>query len=153
MASLDQATDALAGLSLDVPREVHFEEKKSSDTPVHKDDLLRRKQLDEMFEQVSAKKLEELQLIEMPFENVDLYPHQKQGISWLVHNEASTDMPSWFTKEEKHGKTRYRCSVTRLRTKKKPNAIRGSILADDMGLGSKWLVRAASSSIIAESDF
>lgn len=133
MASVYQVDAALKALRLD-----ENEEKKTETRLVESDrDLKQREKLDTMFERISAEKLKNLEIIDMPkqLQNVELYEHQKEGISWLVHNEVSSDLPGWYTKEEKNGKTRYRCMVTHHSSRKKPQPVRGSILADDMGLG------------------
>ena len=117
---------ALKALALD-------DEKKTEDNG----DIVVRQLLDDMFEQVSAEKLRDLPPVETSqLENLQLYPHQKQGIAWLVHQEVSQELPGWYTVVKgAHGEPRYKCQVTRIHSKNKPRPIQGSILSDAMGLG------------------
>ncbi|OWF44406.1 Helicase-like transcription factor [Mizuhopecten yessoensis] len=60
-----------------------------------------------------------------------MYTHQKQALNWMIQRENGSKLPPFW--EEKKG--RYFNSVTVFTTDKRPQSVRGGILADDMGLG------------------
>ena len=90
-------------------------------------------ELDKMFEEIQQKQLENLPDIPMPkqFEHMHLYDYQKNGIRWLYNQEKSDQLPSWFERRN----NKWLCTVTGLQQLKNPRPVRGSLLADDMGLG------------------
>ena len=50
----------------------------------------------------------------MPKElDATFYEHQVQGISWLIHNEDSDDLPGWFEGLDRQRKTGYSCQITK----------------------------------------
>lgn len=60
-----------------------------------------------------------------------LYPHQKQGLGWLVQKENSGELPPFW--EEKGRK--YINVLTNHSPDNRPEPLRGGIFADEMGLG------------------
>ncbi|KAJ9544195.1 hypothetical protein OSB04_023902 [Centaurea solstitialis] len=62
---------------------------------------------------------------------VDLFKHQKEGLSWLYHRENSDELPP-FWEERDDGFVNV---LTNYETDKRPEPLRGGIFADDMGLG------------------
>ncbi|KAK1278761.1 hypothetical protein QJS04_geneDACA003609 [Acorus gramineus] len=67
----------------------------------------------------------------------ELFPHQKEGLGWMVSRENSVELPP-FWKEEKDGF--YSNVLTNFRTRDRPEPLRGGILADDMGLGKTLML-------------
>uniref|UniRef100_A0A663MA19 Helicase like transcription factor n=1 Tax=Athene cunicularia TaxID=194338 RepID=A0A663MA19_ATHCN len=60
-----------------------------------------------------------------------LLPHQKQALAWMVSRENSNDLPPFWEERSDF----YYNILTNFAEKKRPENIRGGILADDMGLG------------------
>ncbi|XP_069104006.1 helicase-like transcription factor [Argopecten irradians] len=60
-----------------------------------------------------------------------MYTHQKQALNWMIQRENGSKLPPFW--EEKKG--RFFNSVTVFTTDKRPQSVKGGILADDMGLG------------------
>ncbi|KAM1181591.1 hypothetical protein EV1_000163 [Malus domestica] len=93
------------------------------------------KSVDEIFKLVeeSANKKGALQALEPPKQVIksELFVHQKEGLGWLVHRENSGELPPFW--EEKDGS--FVNVLTNYHTDKRPEPLRGGILADDMGLG------------------
>ena len=56
-----------------------------------------------------------------------MYPHQKQALHWMLARE-SNDKPATPS-------ALYHNSLTNFTSAKRPDSVRGGILADDMGLG------------------
>ena len=151
MSSTDhQVAAAMAALNIQDVSSVS-DEKKTDDSFFATADgrsssTVEREALDRLFEQVSKEKLQGLEVIEMPKElkNVKLYDHQKQGISWLFHNEMSNVLPVWWENAPNNAgtaKLQYRCTVTQESRMDPPRPVKGSILADSMGLGKTLQVR------------
>jgi len=126
---MNEMDNALAALRLEEKKSEDDQGQQQKTSAEHKQDVKQRKQLDAMFEKVSAEKLQKLKLVDSPFDDttVKLYPHQIEGISWLVQNEESTEIPGWFEKEERNGQVRYKCRVTKTVVRSKPQ-LRGQIL-------------------------
>uniref|UniRef100_A0A663MAZ9 Helicase like transcription factor n=1 Tax=Athene cunicularia TaxID=194338 RepID=A0A663MAZ9_ATHCN len=59
-----------------------------------------------------------------------LLPHQKQALAWMVSRENSNDLPPFWEERSDF----YYNILTNFAEKKRPENIRGGILADDMGL-------------------
>ncbi|GLT77044.1 hypothetical protein SLA2020_486660 [Shorea laevis] len=91
--------------------------------------------VDEIFKLADEKvsKRGELEVMEAPEEVIksDLFVHQKEGLWWLLNRENSVELPPFW--EEKDGE--FVNVLTNYRTDKRPEPLRGGILADDMGLG------------------
>jgi SWI/SNF-related matrix-associated actin-dependent regulator of chromatin subfamily A3 len=105
---------------------------------------LQQKHLDELFEAQRQEQLSNLPDLEVPKCLVSaLLDHQWTGVRWLVSREKSQDRPFWKTVTE-NGSTKWLCEVTKSSQPQPPQQVKGSILADDMGLVSVQfaLVRA-----------
>jgi SWI/SNF-related matrix-associated actin-dependent regulator of chromatin subfamily A3 len=95
---------------------------------------LQQKHLDELFEAQRQEQLANLPALEVPRCLVSaLLEHQWTGVRWLVSREKSTDRPFWKTVTE-NGSTKWLCEVTKSSQPQPPRQVKGSILADDMGL-------------------
>ncbi|KAK8960712.1 hypothetical protein KSP40_PGU007514 [Platanthera guangdongensis] len=91
-----------------------------------------RRRIDDIFALVGkdGKQIEALD----PPKNVvltDLFPHQKEGLGWLVFMENSQDLPPFWQQKNGH----YLNVLTNHQTNERPEPLRGGIFADDMGLG------------------
>uniref|UniRef100_A0A8C0EIB4 Helicase like transcription factor n=1 Tax=Bubo bubo TaxID=30461 RepID=A0A8C0EIB4_BUBBB len=60
-----------------------------------------------------------------------LLPHQKQALAWMVSRENSNDLPPFWEERSNF----YYNILTNFAEEKRPENVRGGILADDMGLG------------------
>lgn len=93
------------------------------------------KTVDEIFKLVdqNVSKRCALEALEPPRSVIksELFQHQKEGLWWLVHRENSGELPPFW--EEKDGA--YVNVLTNYHTDRRPEPLRGGILADDMGLG------------------
>jgi HIRAN domain/SNF2-related domain len=95
---------------------------------------LQQKHLDELFEAQRQEQLANLPDLEVPKCLVSaLLEHQWTGVRWLVSREKSQDRPFWETVTE-NGSTKWLCEVTKSSQPQPPRQVKGSILADDMGL-------------------
>uniref|UniRef100_A0A8C0IAD3 Helicase like transcription factor n=1 Tax=Bubo bubo TaxID=30461 RepID=A0A8C0IAD3_BUBBB len=59
-----------------------------------------------------------------------LLPHQKQALAWMVSRENSNDLPPFWEERSNF----YYNILTNFAEEKRPENVRGGILADDMGL-------------------
>lgn len=96
----------------------------------------RFKSVDEIFKFVGQNLISEkrgFEALEPPRSVIkrELLKHQKEGLGWLVHRENSCELPPFWG--ERDGT--YVNVLTNYETDKKPEPLRGGILADDMGLG------------------
>ncbi|KDP37685.1 hypothetical protein JCGZ_06342 [Jatropha curcas] len=93
------------------------------------------KSLDEIFKLVddNVNKKGKLGALKPPKEVIksNLFVHQKEGLWWLMNRENSGELPPFW--EEKDGE--FMNVLTNYHTDKRPQPLRGGILADDMGLG------------------
>jgi hypothetical protein len=90
-------------------------------------------QLDEMFDQQSENRLEQLPNYSMPpqLQNVELFDYQIDGIKWLIHQERNdTALPPFCKEILVNGKKRWLCTITKAVMLKPPKPICGGILAD-----------------------
>ncbi|XP_056420818.1 helicase-like transcription factor isoform X2 [Hyla sarda] len=60
-----------------------------------------------------------------------LLPHQKQALAWMASRENSTELPLFWEQRN----NLYYNTLTNFAEKRRPESVRGGILADDMGLG------------------
>jgi hypothetical protein len=117
--------------------------------------LQQKNALDEMFDEQARSQIANLPQYPMPAllvrsghgnRSVQLFKHQVDGIRWLIHQEQQ-DLPSYFEREVVHGRTHWRCKITRARYPEKPAGMKGGMLCDDMGLvrtGGNYLVSCVS---------
>jgi hypothetical protein len=85
--------------------------------------------LETMFDDVLAKQLADLPAFDMPpqLRHLKLFPYQIEGIQWLVNQERSNGVPSWFQQE---GPRIWLDKITGSTYHFKPKPSRGGILAD-----------------------
>jgi SNF2-related domain len=93
-----------------------------------------QKQLDEMFDQLHKDQMVDVPEYELsPLLNrIEFFDYQVDGIRWLMHQERHETMLPFFKRMPDRG---WFCEITQCIMAKKPDAIAGRILADDMGLG------------------
>jgi hypothetical protein len=85
--------------------------------------------LEAMFDDALANQIADLPAFEMPpqLRHLKLFPYQIEGIQWLINQERSNDVPSWFQKE---GPRTWLDTITGSTFHFKPRPVRGGILAD-----------------------
>jgi hypothetical protein len=120
----------------------------NSSVELSEQDWLQQKDaLDDMFDEQARAQLENLPNYQMPAlhlkSRLKLFEHQVQGIRWLIHQEKQ-DLPSYFERQVRNGRTSWMCKITRTRYKTKPHGMKGGILADDMGLVRLFALSAPS---------
>jgi hypothetical protein len=90
-------------------------------------------ELDQMFDQQTKNRLEQLPDYPMPpqLQNLELFDYQKDGIRWLIHQERNESAISPFIKEIFHlGKKAWICTITKCTFNSPPKGICGGVLAD-----------------------
>jgi hypothetical protein len=90
-------------------------------------------QLDEMFDQQTENRLEQLPNYSMPpqLHSLELFDYHKDGIRWLIHQERNESALPPFIKEIfPSGQKRWLCTITRAVFLKPPKPICGGVLAD-----------------------
>jgi hypothetical protein len=90
-------------------------------------------ELDQMFDQQTKNRLEQLPDYAMPpqLQNLELFDYQKDGIRWLIHQERNESAISPFVKEIfQNGKKKWICTITRCIFTSPPKGICGGVLAD-----------------------
>jgi SWI/SNF-related matrix-associated actin-dependent regulator of chromatin subfamily A3 len=96
-----------------------------------------QQQLDDMFHKQSKQQLENLPDLEMPPQlTQDLFLHQIEGIKWLYQREQGTQPVPFYELVKEGGRDVWFCDITNASQVDAPKPVLGSILADDMGLGS-----------------
>ena len=104
-------------------------------------------ELDEIFEKNQEHKFDDCPAFCMPQgfrPGIRLFPHQQDGIRWLVHQETARDRILPFYKQVELGQFKkkwWHCTLNQKKTQTPPFAPPSSILADDMGLGKTIQVR------------
>jgi rubrerythrin len=90
-------------------------------------------ELDQMFDQQTKNRLEQLPDYAMPpqLQNLELFDYQKDGIRWLIHQERNESAISPFVKEIfQNGTKKWICTITRCIFTSPPKGICGGVLAD-----------------------
>lgn len=107
------------------------------------DDEEQKTYLDKMFEEQANEKLKNLPKIKLPKSafNVTLKDYQKSGIRWLTFMETNNHLPPYYKEvvRKATGHTAYQCTITNALQNTKPSPLRGGLLCDEMGLGSKFV--------------
>lgn len=98
-----------------------------------------RKEMDKLFEKQTEEQLEGLADFVKPIglkDTTNPFPHQEDGIRWLVQQEKNPK-PNPFVRERtlKSGEKALYCRLSRGRLRSPHEPSKGSILADDMGMG------------------
>eukprot|EP00058_Branchiostoma_floridae_P013286 XP_002598774.1 hypothetical protein BRAFLDRAFT_212976 [Branchiostoma floridae] len=95
-----------------------------------------KNELDQLFETIQESDqtgvTEACQSIRTP-----LFPHQKQALAWMARRENSGELPPFW---EERAANKFFNSVTNFTSTRRPQSVRGGILADDMGLGKTLVV-------------
>ncbi|XP_078694634.1 helicase-like transcription factor isoform X1 [Branchiostoma floridae x Branchiostoma belcheri] len=95
-----------------------------------------KNELDQLFENIQESdqtaEIEPCQSI-----RTSLFPHQKQALAWMARRENSNELPPFW---EERGTNKFFNSVTNFTSTRRPQSVRGGILADDMGLGKTLVV-------------
>lgn len=93
-----------------------------------------QKELDLMFDKQAREKLDGVPRLDMPSQFRDgltLYDHQKEGISWLVHQERSGGADGLFIETTGvNGEKSWTCKISDERQNEPPKRAKGAILAD-----------------------
>jgi hypothetical protein len=93
---------AAAAVGDKVPKEITDAEAKTILDAEEKQDCKKtQKELDDLFEQQSKEKFEEISNFEMPSgfqDHLDFFDYQKDGIRWLVHQETCENRTGPFWK-------------------------------------------------------
>uniref|UniRef100_A0A7S1DN32 PARP-type domain-containing protein n=1 Tax=Hemiselmis andersenii TaxID=464988 RepID=A0A7S1DN32_HEMAN len=64
-----------------------------------------------------------------------LFPHQQQGVAWMLSREASLSLPPFWSQVTEAGTTVYYNQVTKSSQSTAPAPVKGGLVCDDMGLG------------------
>lgn len=73
----------------------------------------------------------------------ELYPHQRQGVAWMLQQETGDEqLPPFFSVESVAGQTVYRHALTCHDYPARPARCLGGLLLDDMGLGKTLQIAA-----------
>ncbi|XP_024516582.1 helicase-like transcription factor [Selaginella moellendorffii] len=75
----------------------------------------------------------------------ELMQHQKEALAWMIQRENSSALPPFWEIQPPKGSnatTMYMNTLTNFTCDKRPEPLRGGILADDMGLGKTLAVLA-----------
>ncbi|EFJ19536.1 hypothetical protein SELMODRAFT_110695 [Selaginella moellendorffii] len=96
--------------------------------------------IDDIFESMTAgAKIRQRMEADNSVIKSSLMQHQKEALAWMVQRENSSALPPFW---EKKGTTMYTNTLTNVTSAKRPESLRGGILADDMGLGKTLTVLA-----------
>ncbi|CAH1245828.1 HLTF [Branchiostoma lanceolatum] len=95
-----------------------------------------KNELDQLFENIQesdqTEAAEPCQSVRTP-----LFPHQRQALAWMARRENSGELPPFW---EERAANKFFNSVTNFTSTRRPQSVRGGILADDMGLGKTLVV-------------
>jgi SWI/SNF-related matrix-associated actin-dependent regulator of chromatin subfamily A3 len=95
--------------------------------------------VEQLMDQLQAKQWPEFSLATLGAASAlilsNLYPHQLQGLSFLVHRETDEGLPPFWTEINERGSRVFFNSITSSSRAQRPAPVRGGVLADDMGLG------------------
>lgn len=64
-----------------------------------------------------------------------LFPHQRQGVAWMLRRETEAALPPLFSEVRRGGSAKYHHALTEHDYETRPPPVRGGALCDDMGLG------------------
>lgn len=100
-----------------------------------------QQQLDKMFEKLTDEQLKNLPEVEIPSTiTAALLEHQVLGLRWLYDRETSKFLPPFYRKVKEKGRQVWLSEITNSSQTEAPKPVLGSILADDMGLGTYDLI-------------
>lgn len=102
------------------------------------------RQLDRVFDDMEAKARSILVDPTLAPESLKatLYPHQLQGLSWMLKMERQANSSSSLPPLWRSTPNGYKHDISGVYQMHKPNAVKGGILSDDMGLGKTIQVLA-----------
>lgn len=88
-----------------------------------------QKQLDDLFDQQSKSQLSNLPRVNVPALQVELFPHQVDGIRWMCHRETGNIEPPFFRQVKEQNKTMWLSEITQSSQSTPPTPVVGGILA------------------------
>lgn len=104
--------------------------------------------LDKLFEDME-KMVTSVALLDettLPALKTGLYPHQRQGVGWMLARECDPDsaskggLPSFWRRAKERGCDVFINDITHCSVATAPKSVKGGLLADDMGLGKSLSV-------------
>ena len=105
------------------------------------------KQLDDIWEE-QAQELQKLTLdnnyllLIQTLLRTHLFPHQSQGVAWMLGKELNNNLPPFYEEKNYNGKSVYYHQLLRHEYSERPKSFRGGCNCDDMGLGKSLMAIA-----------
>lgn len=133
-AAASLLTSAMGALKINHNKNKNADEEKELMKKDWKEEL---SEMDKMFEQQAAEKLAKLGQVSVStdlLENIQLMPHQVDGVAWMVSQERCKEPPSfWYETIAASGHSKWRTRMNGFKWRDTaPPPIRGGILGDGM---------------------